>query len=159
MFYSIVYRWTFMQWPFLGCFTTASLVLLFASTSLGVVCRLNFGKGHAEYRKYLTLSTERSPLNKSEQFKQSLLSRRSTSPKNISHEMTGRRPRKRLNQAKSFMFRRAKSSPTPAIHLRIPWSMACPSFPSRMGCASRHRGRLFRYIARRDGFDPSLPRP
>lgn len=49
MFYSIVYRWTFTQWPFLGCFTVSSLVLLTASMLLGGICRLNFGKGHAEY--------------------------------------------------------------------------------------------------------------
>ncbi|KAJ3514815.1 hypothetical protein NLJ89_g2147 [Agrocybe chaxingu] len=49
MFYSIVYRWSFMQWPYLGCFTTASLTLLLASMILGVVCRLNFGKGLAQY--------------------------------------------------------------------------------------------------------------
>lgn len=49
MFYSIVYRWTFMQWPYLGCFTVASLVLIVASIILGVVCRLNFGKGLAQY--------------------------------------------------------------------------------------------------------------
>ncbi|TFK37643.1 hypothetical protein BDQ12DRAFT_150777 [Crucibulum laeve] len=49
MFYSIVYRWTFVQWPFLGCFTVASLILLVASIALGVICRLNFGKGLAEY--------------------------------------------------------------------------------------------------------------
>ncbi|EAU87568.2 hypothetical protein CC1G_11877 [Coprinopsis cinerea okayama7 len=49
MFYSIVYRWTFLQWPFLGCFTVSSLVLLIASFVLGVICRTQFGKGHAEY--------------------------------------------------------------------------------------------------------------
>ncbi|KAG6908040.1 hypothetical protein DXG01_006402 [Tephrocybe rancida] len=50
MFYSRVYRWTFMQWPYLGCFTVASLVLIIASIVLGVICRLNFGKGLAQYR-------------------------------------------------------------------------------------------------------------
>jgi hypothetical protein len=49
MFYSIVYRWTFMQWPYLGCFTVASLVLIIASIILGVICRTNFGKGLAQY--------------------------------------------------------------------------------------------------------------
>lgn len=49
MFYSIVYRWSFIQWPYLGCFTVASLVLLIASLALGVVCRMNFGKGLAQY--------------------------------------------------------------------------------------------------------------
>ncbi|KAG6826444.1 hypothetical protein H0H92_015771 [Tricholoma furcatifolium] len=49
MFYSIVYRWTFLQWPYLGCFTVASLILIVASIVLGVICRLNFGKGLAQY--------------------------------------------------------------------------------------------------------------
>ncbi|RXW18649.1 hypothetical protein EST38_g7213 [Candolleomyces aberdarensis] len=49
MFYSIVYRWTFVEWPYLAVFTVASLTLLLISTVLGIVCRLNFGKGHAEY--------------------------------------------------------------------------------------------------------------
>ncbi|KDR74112.1 hypothetical protein GALMADRAFT_250902 [Galerina marginata CBS 339.88] len=49
MFYSIVYRWSFMQWPFLGCFTVASFILLISSMTLGVVCRVNFGKGLAQY--------------------------------------------------------------------------------------------------------------
>ncbi|KAF9040134.1 hypothetical protein BJ165DRAFT_1495654 [Panaeolus papilionaceus] len=49
MFYSIVYRWSFVQWPYLGCFTVAALVLLIASMVLGVVCRMNFGKGLAEF--------------------------------------------------------------------------------------------------------------
>jgi len=49
MFYSIVYRWSFLQWPFLGCFTVASFILLISSMALGVVCRINFGKGLAQY--------------------------------------------------------------------------------------------------------------
>ncbi|KJA15153.1 hypothetical protein HYPSUDRAFT_208137 [Hypholoma sublateritium FD-334 SS-4] len=49
MFDSIVFRWTFVQWPYLGCFTVSSFVLLAASVTLGIVCRINFGKGLAEY--------------------------------------------------------------------------------------------------------------
>ncbi|KAG5725096.1 hypothetical protein E4T56_gene10267 [Termitomyces sp. T112] len=49
MFYSIVYRWEFLNWPYLGCFTVASLILIVASLVLGVICRLNFGKGLAQY--------------------------------------------------------------------------------------------------------------
>jgi len=49
MFYSRVYRWSFLQWPFLGCFTVASLTLIGASMILGLICRLNFGKGLAQY--------------------------------------------------------------------------------------------------------------
>jgi hypothetical protein len=49
MFYSEVYRWTFIMWPYFGCFTVASIILLVSSITLGVVCRMNFGKGLAEY--------------------------------------------------------------------------------------------------------------
>ncbi|PPQ64911.1 hypothetical protein CVT24_008251 [Panaeolus cyanescens] len=51
MFYSIVYRWSFVQWPYLGCFTVAALLILIASLVLGVICRINFGKGLAHFRK------------------------------------------------------------------------------------------------------------
>ncbi|KAF5314239.1 hypothetical protein D9619_011880 [Psilocybe cf. subviscida] len=49
LFYSIVFRWVFVQWPYLGCWTVASFILLFATMILGVVCRMNFGKGLKEY--------------------------------------------------------------------------------------------------------------
>ncbi|KAF8824458.1 hypothetical protein HHX47_DHR8000059 [Lentinula edodes] len=48
MFISQVYR-TFYAWPCLGCFITASLVLLVASVVLGILCYTNFGKGLAQY--------------------------------------------------------------------------------------------------------------
>lgn len=40
-----------MQWPYLGCFTVASFMLLISSVVIGIVCRLNFGKGLKEYRE------------------------------------------------------------------------------------------------------------
>ncbi|KAJ6476201.1 hypothetical protein C8R45DRAFT_372639 [Mycena sanguinolenta] len=49
MFYSIVYRWSFVQWPYLGCLTVASFILIFASMALGTICWRNFDKGLAEY--------------------------------------------------------------------------------------------------------------
>ncbi|KAJ3992829.1 hypothetical protein F5050DRAFT_1786218 [Lentinula boryana] len=49
MFISPTYRWTFYAWPCLGCFITASLILLIATVVLGSVCLKNFGKGLAEY--------------------------------------------------------------------------------------------------------------
>jgi len=49
MFYSIVYRWTFVQWPYLGCFTVASFILIIASLILGTICWRNFDKGLAQY--------------------------------------------------------------------------------------------------------------
>lgn len=77
MFYSIVYRWyvisvewksmvtlnlnpmtrrSFLQWPFLGCFTVSSFLLLISSLTLGVVCRVNFGKGLAQYCNFFLFS-------------------------------------------------------------------------------------------------------
>ncbi|KAJ4500613.1 hypothetical protein C8R41DRAFT_431661 [Lentinula lateritia] len=49
MFISQVYRWTFYAWPCIGCFITASLVLLVASFVLGILCYTNSGKGLAQY--------------------------------------------------------------------------------------------------------------
>ncbi|KAF9456389.1 hypothetical protein BDZ94DRAFT_1315202 [Collybia nuda] len=49
MFDSIVYRWTFVQWPLFACYTISSLILTAATIMLGIVCRLNFGKGLAQY--------------------------------------------------------------------------------------------------------------
>ncbi|KAJ3780158.1 hypothetical protein GGU10DRAFT_391346 [Lentinula aff. detonsa] len=49
MFISPIYRWAFYAWPCLGCFITASLILLIATVVLGSVCLRNFGKGLAEY--------------------------------------------------------------------------------------------------------------
>ncbi|KAJ8074949.1 hypothetical protein PM082_019276 [Marasmius tenuissimus] len=49
MFYSEVYRWTFVNWPNFGCYVTASLVLLTASFILGILCRMNFGQGLSPY--------------------------------------------------------------------------------------------------------------
>ncbi|KAF7373393.1 hypothetical protein MSAN_00548900 [Mycena sanguinolenta] len=49
MFYSIVYRWSFVQWPYLGCLTVASFILILASMVLGTICWRNFDKGLAEY--------------------------------------------------------------------------------------------------------------
>ncbi|KAJ3979561.1 hypothetical protein F5890DRAFT_1421165, partial [Lentinula detonsa] len=46
---SPTYRWTFYAWPCLGCFITASLILLIATVVLGSVCLRNFGKGLAQY--------------------------------------------------------------------------------------------------------------
>jgi len=49
MFYSLVYRWTFVQWPFLACITAESYIVMIASMILGVMSWLNFGKGLALY--------------------------------------------------------------------------------------------------------------
>ena len=66
LFYSDIYRWSafpaygrnfylnsfnrsFEQWPYLACYTVASFALLIASLILGIICRMNFGKGLAQY--------------------------------------------------------------------------------------------------------------
>ncbi|KAH9915317.1 uncharacterized protein B0H18DRAFT_1124975 [Fomitopsis serialis] len=49
MFYSQVYRWTFITWMFFACMTVASFAVLVLTTVFGVLCWLNFGKGLAEY--------------------------------------------------------------------------------------------------------------
>ncbi|KAF7326872.1 hypothetical protein MVEN_02581100 [Mycena venus] len=49
MFYSIVYRWSFVQWPYLGCFTVASFILIISSMILGTICWRNFDQGLAQY--------------------------------------------------------------------------------------------------------------
>ena len=69
LFYLDVYRWSafptsgrnsylnsfilinrsFAQWPYLACYTVASFTLLIASLVLGIICRMNFGKGLAQY--------------------------------------------------------------------------------------------------------------
>lgn len=49
MFYSLVYRWTFVEWPLMACFSVASFILLIASAVLAIICRVNFGKGLAQY--------------------------------------------------------------------------------------------------------------
>ena len=55
MFTSRLYRWTFSTWPFFACLTVMSFVYLVISIALAVVCRLNFGKGLAPYRKCINL--------------------------------------------------------------------------------------------------------
>ncbi|KII83848.1 hypothetical protein PLICRDRAFT_58289 [Plicaturopsis crispa FD-325 SS-3] len=49
MFYSQVYRWQFIQFPFFACITIQSFVVLIASCLLGVVCWRNFDKGLDHY--------------------------------------------------------------------------------------------------------------
>lgn len=44
-----------MEWPFLGCLTIASFVLIISSAVLGAICWKNFNKGLAQYRTYYTI--------------------------------------------------------------------------------------------------------
>lgn len=49
MFYSQVFRWTFISWPNLACFLVASMILMLACIILGAICLRNFGKGLSHY--------------------------------------------------------------------------------------------------------------
>ncbi|KZT69426.1 hypothetical protein DAEQUDRAFT_265307 [Daedalea quercina L-15889] len=49
MFYSQVYRWTFINWVFFASMTVLSFVVLVLTTVFGALCWLNFGKGLAQY--------------------------------------------------------------------------------------------------------------
>ncbi|KAI0095272.1 hypothetical protein BDY19DRAFT_878706, partial [Irpex rosettiformis] len=49
MFAAPSFRWTFVEWFFFGLMTCASVVLAVVTFFLGIVCRLNFGKGLTRY--------------------------------------------------------------------------------------------------------------
>ncbi|KAH9976622.1 hypothetical protein BGW80DRAFT_1289450 [Lactifluus volemus] len=49
MFYSPVYRFTFIDWPFFGCVTVTAFVSLIFSTVFMFICRHNYGKGLAQW--------------------------------------------------------------------------------------------------------------
>ncbi|TFY70818.1 hypothetical protein EVG20_g2187 [Dentipellis fragilis] len=55
MFYSQVYRFTWVDWPFFGCMTIISFIVVVISGAFGIVCRLQFGHGLLDY-----LQTEKS---------------------------------------------------------------------------------------------------
>lgn len=49
MFVSDTFRWTFMEWRFFSLVALASVVLTALAFVLGVICRINFGKGLPRY--------------------------------------------------------------------------------------------------------------
>ncbi|KAK0200984.1 hypothetical protein DFS33DRAFT_1356270 [Desarmillaria ectypa] len=49
MFASPLYRFIFMAWPFFATMTVTAYILLVATSALGVVCRLHFDKGLAQF--------------------------------------------------------------------------------------------------------------
>ena len=49
MFYSRIYRFTFVDWPFFGSMTIASFLTLISSTGFAFVCLRNYGKGLSEW--------------------------------------------------------------------------------------------------------------
>ncbi|THH29726.1 hypothetical protein EUX98_g4461 [Antrodiella citrinella] len=56
MFVSNTFRWTFLQWRFFSLMTSASVFLTTVTFIVGVICRVNFGKGlrrHLEAQELL----------------------------------------------------------------------------------------------------------
>jgi len=49
MYYSLVYRWTWIQWPFFASLTVAAQLGLVATLVLGVLCWRNFHMGLKQY--------------------------------------------------------------------------------------------------------------
>ncbi|TFK37642.1 hypothetical protein BDQ12DRAFT_685042 [Crucibulum laeve] len=49
MFFSPLYRYIFISWPFFATITVTSYVLVVVTTLLAILCRVNFGKGLSHY--------------------------------------------------------------------------------------------------------------
>ena len=50
MFVAATFRWTYVTWLFFRIMTTAAVLLALTVLILGIVCRVNFGKGLTRYR-------------------------------------------------------------------------------------------------------------
>ena len=49
MFASVLYRWTFQNFPFFANMTITAFVFLVSTLALAVACRINFGKDLPQY--------------------------------------------------------------------------------------------------------------
>ncbi|KAF8990258.1 hypothetical protein BDQ17DRAFT_1372156 [Cyathus striatus] len=49
LFFSPLYRFIFGSWPFFATITVTAYILMVLTSSLGIFCRLNFGRGLAHY--------------------------------------------------------------------------------------------------------------
>ncbi|KAH9835844.1 uncharacterized protein C8Q71DRAFT_763703 [Rhodofomes roseus] len=49
MFAAATFRWTFVQWRFFSIMASASVLLAVVTLVLGIICRVNFGKGLPRY--------------------------------------------------------------------------------------------------------------
>ncbi|KAI9068033.1 hypothetical protein FKP32DRAFT_1562565 [Trametes sanguinea] len=49
MFIAATFRWTYVTWLFFSLMTTAAVLLIVTTLILGIVCRINFGKGLTRY--------------------------------------------------------------------------------------------------------------
>ena len=52
MFYSRIYRFTFIDWPFFGAMTVTSFVALLCSTGFAIMCARNYDKGLAQWSEH-----------------------------------------------------------------------------------------------------------
>ena len=52
MFASPTFRWTFVEWRFFSIMMVFSAAFALTVFVLGVICRVNFGKGLPRYRAY-----------------------------------------------------------------------------------------------------------
>lgn len=55
MFASTTFRWTFVTWRFFSLVASGSALLTLMTLILGLICRLNFGKGLLRYRESYAL--------------------------------------------------------------------------------------------------------
>ncbi|KAI0724235.1 hypothetical protein C8T65DRAFT_625846 [Cerioporus squamosus] len=98
MFIAATFRWTYATWLFFRLMTTAAVLLTLTTLILGIVCRVNFGKGLTRYlnaQEELTDSEYNSPVEKtydSEKFAFRLTT--SPSRRTRSRSVPGRRSRR-----------------------------------------------------------------
>jgi len=55
MFYSRIYRFTYVDWPFFTITTTTAFASILSSGGFGLACLLNYGKGLAQWCAYPSL--------------------------------------------------------------------------------------------------------
>lgn len=58
MYYSEVFRWTWVEWPFFASLSVTAQAVQVASVIIGVVCWRNFHRGFAQWRTLLCASNE-----------------------------------------------------------------------------------------------------
>lgn len=63
MFASATFRWTFVQWRFFGLMASGSALLTVMACIMGLICRMNFGRGLLRYCKLASYSHDFPSLN------------------------------------------------------------------------------------------------
>ena len=59
-FYSEVFRWTWIQWPFFASCNISAFIATVCGGMFAAICWSNYGKGLGHYRAYPNLSSEKS---------------------------------------------------------------------------------------------------